>query len=39
VSKERFSREIRIPVTAKPQYVKVIVYDSDADRVGSAKVK
>jgi VWFA-related protein len=39
VSKERFSREIRIPVTAKPQYVKVIVYDSDADRVGSALAK
>lgn len=39
VSKERFSREIRVPVTAKPQYVKVIVYDYDADRVGSALAK
>lgn len=39
VSKERFSREIRVPVTAKPQYVKVVVYDYDADRVGSALVK
>ena len=39
--RERFAREIRVPVTAKPQYVKVIVYDYDADRVGStlAKVK
>jgi len=37
----RFAREIRIPVTTKPEYVKVIVYDSDADRLGStlAKVK
>ena len=37
--KERFLREIRVPVTAKPQYVKVIVYDYDADRVGSALAK
>jgi VWFA-related protein len=37
--RERFLREIRVPVTAKPQYVKVIVYDADADRVGSALAK
>jgi hypothetical protein len=37
--RERFFREIRVPVTAKPQYVKVIVYDYDADRVGSTLVK
>jgi Zn-finger domain-containing protein len=34
--RERYSREIRVPVTAKPEYVKVIVYDYEADRVGSA---
>jgi VWFA-related protein len=39
VSKDRFSREIRIPAPAKPDYVKVIVYDYDADRVGSALAK
>jgi VWFA-related protein len=39
--REGFSREIHVPIAAKPQYVKVIVYDYDADRVGStlAKVK
>jgi VWFA-related protein len=41
VFRDGFSREIRVPVTVKPEYVKVIVYDYDADRVGStlAKVK
>ena len=35
VARERFSHTMRVPVTAKPRYVKVIVYDYDADRVGS----
>jgi VWFA-related protein len=39
VTKERFSREIRVTVTSRPQFVKVIAYDYDADRVGSALVK
>jgi len=37
--KNRFSREMRVTVTAKPRYVKVIVYDYDADRVGSVLAK
>jgi hypothetical protein len=37
--KERFSRDMRVPVGSKPTYVKVIVYDYDGDRVGSAMVK
>jgi VWFA-related protein len=39
VMKERFSRELRVAVTSRPQFVKVIAYDYDADRVGSALVK
>jgi hypothetical protein len=35
VSKERFTRVFRVPVTGTPRYVKAIVYDYDADRVGS----
>ena len=37
--KERISRTIRLTVTGTPRYVKVIVYDYDADRVGSVMVK
>jgi VWFA-related protein len=37
--KEGFSRAMRVAVTAAPHFVKVIVYDYDADRVGSALVK
>jgi hypothetical protein len=36
---DRFSRDMRVAVTKTPSYVKVIVYDYDADRVGSALVK
>lgn len=36
---ERFSRDMRVTVTKAPRYVKVIVYDYDADRVGSSLVK
>jgi VWFA-related protein len=39
VMKERFSREMRVTVTSRPQFVKVIAYDYDADRVGSALIK
>jgi hypothetical protein len=37
--KEGFSRAMRVAVTGTPRFVKVIVYDYDADRVGSALVK
>jgi VWFA-related protein len=35
VSRERFTRVIRVPVSGRPRFVKAIVYDYDADRVGS----
>jgi VWFA-related protein len=35
VSRERFTRVLRMPVTGRPRFAKVIVYDYDADRVGS----
>ena len=38
-SREGFFRDFGVAVTGKPQYVKVVVYDYDADRVGSAMVK
>jgi VWFA-related protein len=38
-SREGFIRDIGIPVTVKPRNVKVIVYDYEADRVGSALVR
>ena len=37
--KNGFAREMRVAVTAKPRYVKVIVYDYEADRVGSVLAK
>jgi hypothetical protein len=37
--KEGFSREMRVAVRGRPRYVKVIVYDYDADRVGSSLAK
>jgi hypothetical protein len=37
--KERFSRDMRVAVSSTPQSVKVIVYDYDAARAGSALVK
>jgi VWFA-related protein len=39
VSREGFFRDFGVAVTGKPQYVKVVVYDYEADRVGSAMVK
>jgi VWFA-related protein len=39
VMKERLSRELRVTAASRPQFVKVIAYDYDADRVGSALVK
>ncbi len=39
VSREGFFRDFGVAVTGKPQYVKVVVYDYDADRVGSAMVR
>jgi hypothetical protein len=38
-SREGFFRDFGVAVTGKPQYVKVVVYDYEADRVGSAMVK
>ena len=38
-SREGFFRDLGIPVTVKPRNVKVIVYDYEADRVGSALVR
>jgi VWFA-related protein len=38
-SREGFFRDMGIPVTVKPRNVKVIVYDYEADRVGSALVR
>jgi hypothetical protein len=35
VTRERFSHTMRVPVTATPRFVKVIVYDYEADKVGS----
>ncbi len=35
----RFSRQMRVAVTGAPKFVKVIVYDYDADRVGSMLAK
>ena len=37
--RERIARTIRLAVSGAPRFVKVIVYDYDADRVGSAMVK
>jgi VWFA-related protein len=39
VTSEGFFRDVGVPVTTKPRNVKVIVYDYDADRVGSAIVR
>jgi len=39
VSREGFFRDFGVAVTGKPHYVKVVVYDYEADRVGSAMVK
>ena len=39
VSREGFFRDFGVAVTGKPQYVKVVVYDYNADRVGSALVR
>jgi VWFA-related protein len=38
-SRDGFFRDMGIPVTVKPRNVKVIVYDYEADRVGSALVR
>ncbi len=38
-SREGFFRDFGVAVTGKPLYVKVVVYDYGADRVGSAMVK
>jgi hypothetical protein len=38
-SRHGFFRDLGVPVTVKPRNVKVIVYDYDADRVGSALVR
>ena len=39
VMKERFGRDFVVSVTKVPRLVKVVVYDYDADRVGSALTK
>ena len=38
-TREGFFRDLGVPVAAAPRFVKVVVYDYDADRVGSALVK
>lgn len=37
--KERISRTVRLVVTGTPRFVKAVVYDYGADRVGSVMVK
>jgi len=39
ISREGFFRDFGVAVTGKPHYVKVVVYDYESDRVGSAMVK
>jgi VWFA-related protein len=38
-AREGFFRDLGVPVAGKPRNVKVIVYDYEADRVGSALVR
>jgi VWFA-related protein len=38
-AREGFFRDMGVPVTATPRYVKVMVYDYEADRIGSALVR
>jgi VWFA-related protein len=35
LSRDRFTRVLKLPVTGRPRFAKVIVYDYEADRVGS----
>jgi hypothetical protein len=35
LSRERFTRVLRLPVTGRPRVAKIIVYDYDPDLAGS----